>query len=249
MAFIESLRKLMGWCPMKSSLGKRAQIDCSSGFKSVNRSIQLDSSLVNPHENRIPKVQVSLFDFEALITTIFVSIISFTTSLLVWAYIPEDSFLIIFSGLVMFLMPLIFFLNRPNTAVVTSGKIIIKKPLRKPIVVEKEDIRQISVTKNRDHSLRWLIRSFYVIFLPLYLGEGIIKALRNLERSFPDYIVFSLFLVRLAGVAIFLALFYNFELLAPYQQTLKVTTNSNLNLQFYTEKPKELVAILKNEAK
>jgi len=118
-----------------------------------------------------------------------------------------------------------------------------------PIVVEKEDIRQISVTKNRDHSLRWLIRSFYVIFLPLYLGEGIIKALRNLERSFPDYIVFSLFLVRLAGVAIFLALFYNFELLAPYQQTLKVTTNSNLNLQFYTEKPKELVAILKNEAK
>lgn len=232
---------------MKNSLRKRTQEDYFSELKSENESIQLDPSLMDPHESRVSKVQVDLFDFEALITTVFVSIISFITSLLVWAYIPEDSFLIIFSGLVMFLVPLIFFLNRPNTVAVTSGKIIIKRPLRKPIVVEKENIRQISVTKNKNHSLRWLIRSFYVIFLPFYLGEGIVKALGNLERSFPDYIVFSLFLVRLAGVAFFIALFYNVELLAPYQRTLKVTIHSNLKLWLYTEELDELIAILKIE--
>jgi magnesium-transporting ATPase (P-type) len=247
MAFIKSLRKLIGWCPMRKLIQKERQEDCFSDFKLENRNIRPISSPVDLHENRIPKVRVSLFDFGSLIITFIVSIISFIISFLIWAYVPEDSFLIIFSGLVMFLIPLIFFLNRPNAAAVMSGKIIIKRPLRKPIVVEKEDIRQISITKNRDHSLRWLIRSFYVIFLPFYLGEGIIKALRNLERSFPDYIVLSLFLVRLAGVAIFLALFYNFELLAPYQQTFKVTTNSNLKLWLYTEKPEEFVAILKNE--
>ncbi|AAM07839.1 DUF1673 family protein [Methanosarcina acetivorans] len=214
-----------------------------------NGSIQLNPSPMDTPESRIPKVQVSLFDFWALIITVFVSIISFITSLLVWAYIPEDSFLIIFSGFVIFLIPLIFFLNRLNTVEVMSGKITIKRPLRKPVVVEKEDIRQISVTRNENHSLRWLIRLFYVIFLPFYLGEGIIKALRNLERSFPDYIVLSLFLVRLAGVAFFLVLYYNVEILAPYQQTLKITTNSNLNLQFFTEEPEKLVTILKNETK
>lgn len=249
MSFMESFRKMMGWCPMKNSLGKRWQEDTFPGFKLKNESIQLNPSPLDPHESRIPKVQVSLFDLWALIITVFVSIISFITSLLVWAYIPEDSFLIIFSGLVFFLIPLIFFINRPNTVEVISGKIIIKRPLRKQVVVEKEDIRQISVTKNENHSLRWLIRLFYVIFLPFYLGEGIIKALRNLERSFPDYIVLSLFLVRLAGVAFFLVLFYNVEILAPYQRTLKVTTNSNLNLQFFTEEPEELIDILKNETR
>jgi hypothetical protein len=245
----EYIKKLMGWCPMKNSFGKRWEEDTFHGFKLRNESIQLDLSPMDPHESRIPKVQVSLFDFWALTITVFVSIISFITSLLVWAYIPEDSFLIIFSGLVIFPIPLIFFLNRPNTVEVMSGKIVIKRPLRKPVVVEKEDIRQISVTKNENHSLRWLIRLFYVIFLPFYLGEGIIETLRNLERSFPDYIVLSLFLVRLAGVAFFLVLYYNVEILAPYQQTLKVTTNSNLNLQFFTEEPEELVTILKNETK
>ncbi|WP_048066002.1 DUF1673 family protein [Methanosarcina acetivorans] len=233
----------------KKSLQKGWQEGNYPFFKMENGSIQLNPSPMDTPESRIPKVQVSLFDFWALIITVFVSIISFITSLLVWAYIPEDSFLIIFSGFVIFLIPLIFFLNRLNTVEVMSGKITIKRPLRKPVVVEKEDIRQISVTRNENHSLRWLIRLFYVIFLPFYLGEGIIKALRNLERSFPDYIVLSLFLVRLAGVAFFLVLYYNVEILAPYQQTLKITTNSNLNLQFFTEEPEKLVTILKNETK
>ena len=72
-------------------------------------------------------------------------------------------------------------------------------------------------------------------------------ALRNLERSYPDYVELSLFLLNLSVVAIFLVNFYNIELLTPYNQTLKVTTSSNLKLCFYTNEPEEFMGILKKE--
>ena len=69
----------------------------------------------------------------------------------------------------------------------------------------------------------------------------------DLERSVPDYVNLSIFLMNLAVVTLFLVLFYNFELLASYQRALKVSTHSNLKLCLYTEEPEELTKFLKNE--
>jgi hypothetical protein len=181
-----------------------------------------------------------------LIVTFFTLIIS----LLFWTFSPEDSYLIIFSSLIMFLLPFILFLTRPNAATVMPGKIIIKQPMRKPIVIEKEEIIQISAKKNYNHSLRWLVRLFWVILMSVYFIEGIPRNLQYIEyikESFSNYVDFSLFLGHLAVITIFLVQFYNAELLTPYQRTLKVTTHSKLELTFFTNEPEELISFIKNE--
>jgi Protein of unknown function (DUF1673). len=122
--------------------------------------------------------------------------------------------------------------------------------MRKPIVIEKEDIMQISATKNYNHSLRWLARLFYVILIPLVFILGIprnLQYIKYIEVSFSNYVDFSLFLGHLATVTMLLVLFYNSELLTPYQRALKFTTNSKLELTFFTNEPEELISFLKNE--
>lgn len=105
--------------------------------------------------------------------------------------------------------------------------------MRKPILIEKENLKQTSVTRNENHSLRWLIHLLYVVFIPFYFVEGIMTALRNMERSFPDDFVLSLFLACLTGVAIFIALFYNFELLALISRPLKLLALKSETLVLY----------------
>ncbi|HIH74920.1 MAG TPA: hypothetical protein HA306_07005, partial [Methanosarcina sp.] len=57
----------------------------------------------------------------------------------------------------------------------------------------------------------------------------------------------TLFLGEFLVVAFLLTLYYILELLTPYKQALKVTTHSDLNLEFYIEEPEELIAVLRNE--
>lgn len=68
--------------------------------------------------------------------------------------------------------------------------------MRKPVVIEKKDIMQISVTRNKIHSLRWLIRSTYVILLVFLFADRIMKTLQDLlhssQRFFFEYIAFTL---------------------------------------------------------
>ncbi|MBZ4037860.1 hypothetical protein K6T82_24155, partial [Flavobacterium sp. 17A] len=95
-------------------------------------------------------------------------------------------------------------------ATVMPGEIIIKQPMRKPILIEEEDITQISVKKNEGYSLRWLIRLFYVIAIPLDFILGIprnLQYIKYIEASFSNYVDFSLLLGHLAVVTIILVLF------------------------------------------
>ncbi|HII02966.1 TPA: DUF1673 family protein [Methanosarcinaceae archaeon] len=247
MVFPGYLRKLMGWCPMKDSFREERKEANFPGFKLETRSIQPVRSTTDSHESRILRARVTFLDFWTIIIIIFALITSLIISFILWAYIPEDSFLIASSGLIIFLMPPILLLNRPGTVAVMSGKIIVRRPIRKPVVIEKKDIMQISVTRSKDYSLRWLTRLFSVIFILFFFVGGIMSTLRNLERSFTDYVVLSLFMAHLSGVLMSLVLLYNAELLMPYQQTLKVITRSNLELRFFTDEPEELTGFLKDE--
>jgi hypothetical protein len=138
------------------------------------------------------------------------------------------------------------FLNHPNTASVIPGKIMIKKPMRKLVVIKKEEIKQISVKRTGNRFGCWLIRLIYVIWIPLYFKKEIMTTLYDLKMLFPDYIELSQFLRQLALLTMFFIMFYNSELVAPYQQALEVTTNSNLRIWLYTEEPEKLTTILRN---
>ncbi|HII80943.1 MAG TPA: DUF1673 family protein [Methanosarcina sp.] len=247
MVFSRYIRKFMGWCPMKNSLQKDGQEDCFSEFKLENRNIQLVQSPLDMHENRIFKLRVSLFDGRWVLWALIITLFTIIVSLFFWTCVPEGSNLVIFSGLIIFLMPLMLFLNRPNTASVMPGKIIIKKPMHKLTVIKKEDIKQISVRRTGNPFICWLMRLLYVIWIPLYFKKEIMTTLHDLKMSFPDYVELSLFLSQLALLAMFLVMFYNSELTSPYQRAIKVTTKSNLKIWLYTEEPEEITAILRNE--
>lgn len=247
MTFMKYFKKLMGWCPTKNSLQKERQEDCFSDFKLENGNLQLMPSSAGLQENRTLKARVNLVDHRWILRALLIGFLALIASLLLWTYIPEGSLLIIFSGLVMFLIPLVFILNHPSKAVGTSEKIIIKRPMSKPVVIEREDIKQISSIKNENHSYRWLSRLLSIACISLYFVETIMMDLKNMERSAPEYPEFSIFLAQFAPVALFLVIYYHFELIAPYKWTLKITTRSNLNLEFYIDEPEGIMGIFKNE--
>lgn len=146
----------------------------------------------------------------------------------------------------MFLIPLMLLLYRPNTVALISGKIIIKRPLHKPFVIEKENITQISVTKNENHSLRWLLRLFFVVCLSVYYSwdnAGFAESGKVISRlCWAQSISVESF-----GSSNFPCEFLQNRTLTLYNQTLKVTTSSNLKLCFYTDEPEKLTGFLKNE--
>jgi len=243
MTFVKYFRKLMSWCPMKNSFGKGRRRDCFSGFKFEN-----GSQLVPPSTllqgSKVLQAQVNLFpEWWAVIILLFTLI----ASLLLWTYSPENSFSIILSELILYL-PLIPLLlsHRSSNVAAMPEKIIIKRPMRKTVVIEKEDIKQISIEKNENHSLRWLMRLVFLTTLPIILFrkiEWIIKDLQ-LEETASAPAKLGLFLSHFFVVTYLLVFYYNFELQVPYQRIIKVTTFSNMKLWIYTEKPEELTKLL-----
>ncbi|WP_332881630.1 DUF1673 family protein [Methanosarcina horonobensis] len=119
-------------------------------------------------------------------------------------------FLIILSELILYL-PLILLLlsHHPSTVTVMPEKIIIKRPLRKPVVIEKENIRQISIEKNENRSLRWPMRLVFLATLPIILLRTIERIIRDLqlEEAAPASAKLSLFLSQFL-VAAFLLVFF-----------------------------------------
>jgi hypothetical protein len=247
MAFIESLRKKVGWRPMKNSLRNEKQENCFSSFKLENDS-QIAPRSAGLQEGKVLKAQVSLSRDGGIAKIVFPALIVFIISAI---YISGNSVLDILPFLIMYLAFLALILYNRNTVTLNPEKVIIHRHLFKPLVLRKDDILQISVSKNKNHTYRWPTRLLTLTFLAIQLHrivEGIIRGLQIRETS-PVSAKLTLFLGEFLVVAFLLTLYYIFELLTPYKQTLKVTTHSNLNLEFYIEEPEELIAVLRNEKK
>jgi hypothetical protein len=244
MTFVKYFRKLMGWCPMKDSLQREKHEENFPGFKLENM-----SQLVPPStslEGKVLKAQVSLSKDNGIAEF---AILELIIVIILAIYSSGSSVFKILSLFITYLVLLTLILYNRNTVLLTPEKVIIRRHLFKSLVLRKEDIMKISVSKNKNHSLRWPIRLLYLAVLPMILlqkVEGITRGLQVRETA-PDSAKLSLFLVTFIGVAFLLVIYYIFELLTPYQQTLKITTRSDLELWFYTGEPEEMIAILRNE--
>lgn len=235
----------MGWCPMKDSFREERKEGFLPGLEWENRSLQLSSSPASLQEGRIFKAQVSHFPgWGAIIIILFAAVSSF----LLWIYSHENSFLFILSQLILYLLLIVPLLSHfSSTVAVMPEKLIIKRPLRKPVVIEKRDIKQISVPKNDNHSLRWPMRLFYLATISIILLHAVERINRDLqlEEAATFSAKLSLFLGKFLVVSFLLVLYYIFELRAHYQRVLKVTMHSNLKVWIYTEEPEELKAFIK----
>ncbi len=107
---------------------------------------------------------------------------------------------------------------------------------------------QTSVSKNKGNSLRWPLRLLILIVLAIQLCHTIESIARDLRmEGAPAFVILSSIMVDFWTVAFAFVLYYIFELTVPYQQILKITTRSNLNLEFYTEEPEEIMTVFKNK--
>lgn len=247
MIFGKYFRKLVGWCPMRTPFQKGKQEECFSDSRLENGSFQQNLSPTYLQERKILKAQVNVFPEWWAVIIISSALI---VSLLLWTYSPEDSFLIVLSELILYLpLILLLFSHYPSTVTVMPDKIIIKRSLRKPVVIEKENIRQISIEKNENRSLRWPMRLVFLATLPVILLRTVERIIRNLqlEEAASASAKLGLFLSHSLVATYLLVFFYNFELRAPYQRILKVTMYSNLKLWIYTEEPEELTKLLNFE--
>jgi Protein of unknown function (DUF1673) len=246
MVFNEYFRKLMGWCPLKDSLQKGRQEEFFSEFKSENGNRLVPSS-TGLRESKILKGHAVLSrDLGIVKITLTLLII-----LIVMTYVSVnsnlDSILHIFYSFIQYLALLALILYNRTTVMLTPEKIIIRRYLFKSLILQKEDIAQISVSKNKGHSYRWPLRLLVLATLAIRLPQIVESIIRTLQESAPVSEKFSLVLVQFWSIAFVLVIFYIFELLTPYQQILKITTCSNLNLEFYVDEPEEIMSILKKE--
>jgi len=245
MVFVKYFRKLMGWCQMKNSLQEERKKDWFCSFKPENRS-QIVPPAAGLEEGKVLKAQVSLSRDIGIIRMVIPAMIVFIISGICFY---GNFFLDIFPFFIMYLAFLALILYNRNTVMLTPEKVIIRRHLFKPLVLRKDDILQTLASKNKNHSYRWPIRLLFLTALATQLFqaiEGIIRGLQ-LREAAPVSAKFSLFLGEFQVIAFLLTLYYIFELITPYKRTLKVTTLSDLNLEFYIEKPEELTSILKNE--
>ncbi len=126
-----------------------------------------------------------------------------------------DSFMLL-SVFYLCLIPYLFIKYRPGTVSAMHEKIIITRPLRKPVVIHREEIMQISVKENENNSWRWSFRLIYFGFILLILFLAPYRSGINLKEL-------------VMYIPLLLA-YYSFEILKPYQCVLKIITCSNLRL-------------------
>jgi len=266
MVFIEYFRKLMGWCPMKDSLQKERQENFFSRFKSENGNLQLMSSPKSLQEGRVLKAKVlykGLGIAKIYLPILLVLFLPIIIKFLGFGFSsptgPEHNvvifdpglnlILLIFQTLFIYLALLAVILyNRTTTAVLTPEKIIIRRHLFKSLVLQKEDIAKISVSMNRNCTYRWVLRLLLLAAFIYTLHQPIESITKELSVETTPLLykligVLSSFWI----IANTLVFYYIFELVAPYRQVLKITTCSNLNLEFYTDEPEEIMSILKKE--
>ena len=245
--FTEYFRKLMGWCPMKDSPRKVRKDDFFFWFKSENGNLQLVPSPASLQEGKVLKghavlskdlgiVKITLTLLIILILMIFISVNS-----------NLDPILHIFYSFIQYLALLALILYNRTTVMLTPEKVIIRRHLFKSLVLRKEDIAHISISKNKGHSYRWPLRLLVLLALSIQLPQIVESITRTMQESAQASEKFNLVLVLVWSIAFVLVIYYLLELITPYKQILKITTRSNLNLEFYIDDPEEIIGILENE--
>lgn len=251
---------------MKYSLQKERQEDSYSRFDSKDGNLQLMPSPASPQEGRVLKAQVMykglgiakiLFSMlVALLPPIVIPLFGFGFSPSptgpdrnVVIFDPSLSLILdIYLTLILYLTLLTLIFYNHNTVMLITEKIVIRRRLFNSFVLKKEEVTQISVSKNKGFSYRWPLRFLFLAALIFTLPQTVENITRDLsmETTPLSYKLIGV-LISFWIVAFALVFYYIFELAAPYRQVLKITTRSNLNLELYIDEPEEILEILKKE--
>ena len=246
MTLVKYFKKLMGWCPMEDSLKNEGRGNNYFSFELEKWDQQVPSP-ADLQEGKILKahatlsrdggiVKISLMLLIALFLMIYISMIS------------NIDFLFQLYLLIQYLALLALILYNHTTVMLTPDKLIIHRHFFRSLVLRKGDIVHTSVSRNKGNSFRWPMRLFLLALFAIQLPHTVESITRDLQmEAAPVFVILSSVMADFWIVAFVFVIYYIFELTVPYQQILKITTRSNLNLEFYTEEPEKIIAAFKNK--
>ena len=229
----------MDWGPMKNSLRKGRKEDFFYGFKSEDRNLHFVSASEGLQKSKTFKTRVRLFpDF---LTLMYISFVLVYFYFLCFVYGSDYSFYTVgSSGLYLLLILSFIFIYPSSKIVVTPGEIVINRPIRRPAVIQRKDIMQISENKNNSsYFLRWVIRLLFIGFI-----------LSDLSDYFQG-INFNYLIQKFIPAA---SLLFISETWEPYKYVLTITTLSvtrlwplsslKLRIDIYNKEPEGLIRVL-----
>jgi len=144
----------------------------------------------------------------------------------------------IFIILVCYLAILLLLLQNRSIIEHTHSKIIIRRFLFRPIVIQKNEIIKTQVIKNFAHTTRWIFRLIALIILPIMIAHNINAIHLNIEQSLSMLITVANVLSIPLITVMFVIIFYNFEIRTHYPYSFNVITNKR-TVTFYIDNPEE----------
>lgn len=148
---LDHIKKLMGWCPQKDFILENAGIE--------NHELYYNSSF--QRDTRSEKGTEITADIDTGIIPA-AGLLAFIVLLFFGLIFPILVYFAVFS---VFLSYLIQFIQDRTTLEITSGSIILRRPLFKPVVIPKESILRTEVVKNINYTLRWILLPLAIVLI------------------------------------------------------------------------------------
>ncbi|WMW23878.1 hypothetical protein RE474_07135 [Methanolobus sediminis] len=140
---------------------------------------------------------------------------------------------------------IILFVKERTQVEINSHMIIIHRPLFSPLVINKKDIKEVHIRKNRSHTYR-LMQILLLFVLPTYLiykaRNDLLYGISGVSLTEGVYILlYEFWFIFLAA-----AIIVNLLKKLPYSRLLRVNTDKS-NIVFYSKEPEELKQIIETQ--
>jgi hypothetical protein len=245
MNVLKKLKVLMGWCPNAGMQpNRRPESDIGYPHLPIARNIPASDGrgmVVDYHHIDSRLILAGLLAFAGFF-------ILFVISLFIPAWRPAFSILTSLSFMAYAAVHLYLDMKRAAIEFLPNS-IVLRRPLFRPLVFEKDSVRSIEMKKTYLPVPRWVFALFYIllvsaIFFSMTWSE--VLRLTSGQAVGTDF-AFHL-LIAIGFVAFMLELSYRSFARLHYPRFLKVTLKIGEVLYLYAEHPENLAAMLEAEA-
>ncbi|MCD4843546.1 MAG: hypothetical protein K8R25_03565 [Methanosarcinales archaeon] len=135
----------------------------------------------------------------------------------------------------------IYLLQSHTVVNFTGDTVIIHKPLRKPIIINKEEIKNTEIKKNESYTFRWIFRIIFIVLL-IYMVINTINEIHLCEQQSYPFIemLFSIVSINLAFILV-LILIIGSEIRSPYPTALKLVMGSHRYIILCVDDPDKYI--------
>lgn len=226
---IDHLKKLIGWCPQKEFAMENIRIK--------KRELYFDSSFQRNASLERPMKIIADIDIGIILAA---GLVAFFVLLFLGLIFP---ILVYFAVLSVFLSYAILFIQDRTTLEFTSNDMILRRPLFKPVIIQKENVLKAEVVNNINYTLRWILLPLAIlVIVALAFGSKDILYLSGSPRDVS--FIISRFSLKGTIILILSVAFYQAYIRSKYPKAIKITSKIKKKITIYVENPQELTGKL-----